>query len=201
MFETRVLVVSEDLLSRTGLSTIVIDDGELELSGQLDPISLNQEMVSTFQPDVILWDIGLGSTRDINSRVESPIVVLYHPSQELELYKQENIMGYVARTSSAAQIIAALQAVHQGFHVTDLKIDLEKPLLDFDEDWNEELTVREIEVLRLVAEGSTNRSIANDLGITEHTVKFHVNSILGKLSAESRTAAAMKAVRKGIIPL
>jgi DNA-binding NarL/FixJ family response regulator len=73
--------------------------------------------------------------------------------------------------------------------------------MDFEENWSEELTVREIDVLKLIAEGRTNRSIAAELGITEYTVKFHVNSILGKLSAESRTEAAMKAVRRGIIPL
>ena len=198
MFKTRVLCVSDDPVSRTGLSAIVLDNVELELSGQLDPASLTNSDLDVFQPDVILWDLGWGSTRDVSSQIEIPIVLLYHPSQENELFQRENIMGFVSRTSLPEQIIAALEAVHLGLQVSDMQ---NQPPIDFEEDWSEELTVREIDVLKLIAEGRTNRSIAAELGITEYTVKFHVNSILGKLSAESRTEAAMKAVRKGIIPL
>lgn len=190
--------MSDDPVSRTGLSAIVLDNVELELSGQLDPTSLINIDLDVSQPDVILWDLGWGSMREVSSQIETPIVLLYHPSQENELFRQENIMGFVSRISSPEQITAALKAVHLGFQITDLQ---DQPPLDFEEDWSEELTVREIDVLKLVAEGRTNRSIAAELDITEYTVKFHVNSILGKLSAESRTEAAMKAVRRGIIPL
>jgi DNA-binding NarL/FixJ family response regulator len=198
MFNTRVLCVSEDPVSRTGLSTIVLNELQLDLSGQLDPASLNKDVLDVFQPDVILWDLGWGSMSDVSSQIETPIVLLYHPSQESELFQQENIMGFVSRASSPEQITAALIAIHHGLQVSDLP---NQPPVDFEEDWSEELTVREIDVLKLIAEGRTNRSIAAELGITEYTVKFHVNSILGKLSAESRTEAAMKAVRRGIIPL
>jgi len=195
---TRVLCVSDDPVSRAGLSTIVLNDVELELTGQLDPALLKKSDLDVFQPDVILWDLGWGSTRDVASQIETPIVLLYHPSQEKELFQRESIMGFVSRTSSPEQITAAIRAVHLGFQVTDLQ---NQPPMDFDKDWSEELTVREIDVLKLIAEGRTNRAIAVELGITEYTVKFHVNSILGKLFAESRTEAAIKAVRKGIIPL
>ncbi len=190
--------MSEDPVSRTGLSTIVLNELQLDLRGQLDPASLNKNVLDVFQPDVILWDLGWGSMSDVSSQIETPIVLLYHPSQESELFQQENIMGFVSRASSPEQITAALIAVHHGLQVSDMQ---NQPPIDFEEDWSEELTVREIDVLKLIAEGRTNRSIAAELGITEYTVKFHVNSILGKLSAESRTEAAMKAVRRGIIPL
>ena len=190
--------MSEDPVSRTGLSTIVLNELQLDLRGQLDPASLNKNVLDVFQPDVILWDLGWGSMSDVSSQIETPIVLLYHPSQESELIQQENIMGFVSRASSPEQITAALIAVHNGLQVSDMQ---NQPPIDFEEDWSEELTVREIDVLKLIAEGRTNRSIAAELGITEYTVKFHVNSILGKLSAESRTEAAMKAVRRGIIPL
>ena len=64
-----------------------------------------------------------------------------------------------------------------------------------------ELTPRELEVLRLVAEGLSNKSVANHLSISEHTVKFHVNSIMGKLSAQSRTEAVARATRLGLLLL
>ena len=65
----------------------------------------------------------------------------------------------------------------------------------------EPLTPREIEVLHLLAEGMTNRAIAQRLEISEHTVKFHVNAILGKLGAQSRTDAVVRATRLGVILL
>ena len=64
-----------------------------------------------------------------------------------------------------------------------------------------ELTTRELEVLRLVAEGLPNKAIAHRLGISEHTIKFHVNSIMGKLGAQSRTEAVISATRQGQILL
>ena len=63
------------------------------------------------------------------------------------------------------------------------------------------LTAREVEVLRLLAEGHANKSIAARLNVSENTVKFHVNAVLGKLGAQSRTEAVTRAVRQGIIPL
>ena len=65
----------------------------------------------------------------------------------------------------------------------------------------EPLTARELEVLRLLSDGMTNKEIASRLGITEHTIKFHVNAILGKLSAETRTEAVVHAARLGIVTL
>ena len=65
----------------------------------------------------------------------------------------------------------------------------------------EDLTPREREVLRLLAEGLPNKAIARQLGISEHTVKFHVNAILGKLAVASRTEAVVRATRLGLIPL
>ena len=64
-----------------------------------------------------------------------------------------------------------------------------------------EFTPRELEVLRLLAEGLPNKTIASRLGISEHTVKFHINSIMGKLGAQSRTEAVTRAARLGLVPL
>jgi DNA-binding NarL/FixJ family response regulator len=70
-----------------------------------------------------------------------------------------------------------------------------------DLDPSESLTSREQEVLQLVAEGLTNKAIAQELSISEHTVKFHINTIMGKLNAQSRTAAVVRATRLGLILL
>jgi DNA-binding NarL/FixJ family response regulator len=80
----------------------------------------------------------------------------------------------------------------------DAAIDVQHPRQD-DPLWVEELTAREIEVLNLVAEGCDNRDIARRLGISRHTVKFHVSSVLAKLGARSRTAAVREGLRRGLV--
>jgi DNA-binding NarL/FixJ family response regulator len=77
---------------------------------------------------------------------------------------------------------------------------LPAPLED-DDELTEELTPRETEVLQLLAEGLTNKAIADRLGISRHTVKFHVNAILTKLNAQSRTEAVVRATRSGLLAL
>ena len=111
--------------------------------------------------------------------------------------------GLLLRTSSPAGLAAALTAVAQGLAVLDPELtaavspvrDSAPPPLNVD------LTPREQEVLQLLAEGLPNKAIADKLGISEHTAKFHINSILGKLSARSRTEAVTRATRLGLIVL
>ena len=104
------------------------------------------------------------------------------------------------RDASAAMIYAAVRAVHAGLHVTypalrhDAGADVSGGLTG-------DLTPREVEVLRLLAAGMTNRGAALALGISEHTVKFHVGSALAKLGARSRTEAVSIAARMGLLPL
>ena len=109
----------------------------------------------------------------------------------------------VLRSESPAALVAALHAAASGLWVLspELAGSLSASVAS-DVDWQfEELTDREHQVLALLAEGLTNRAIAHRLEISEHTVKFHVNSILGKLGAESRTDAVVRATRAGLILL
>jgi two-component system nitrate/nitrite response regulator NarL len=107
------------------------------------------------------------------------------------------------RDSSAESLAAALQAAVQGLVILDAALavavlparDPEAELLV------EALTPRELEVVQLLAEGLSNRAIAHRLEISEHTIKFHVNAILGKLDAQSRTEAVVRATRLGLILL
>jgi DNA-binding NarL/FixJ family response regulator len=109
------------------------------------------------------------------------------------------VQGILRREIDPATLAAAAQAVTHGLTVLDSTPDL-TPFRDTDpaeERLIEELTGRELEVLSLLAEGLTNRAIAQQLEISEHTVKFHVNAILSKLNAQSRTEAAVRATRMG----
>jgi DNA-binding NarL/FixJ family response regulator len=136
------------------------------------------------------------------------------------------VLGLLGREVGGDQIAAAAQAVLLGLHVKDPALGRLRPRLPddvamapeartgatppqgaalpvavADEALIEPLSVRELDVLRRMAEGLSNKLIARDLGISEHTVKYHVNAILGKLGAQSRTEAVVRATRIGLILL
>jgi DNA-binding NarL/FixJ family response regulator len=104
----------------------------------------------------------------------------------------------LSRESSAAQIAQAVRAVNAGLLVFDATF---MPRPGAGGDIAVDLTPREIQVLRLLAEGLVNREIAERLNISEHTIKFHIGSILGKLQASSRTEAVTRGLRAGLIEL
>jgi len=108
------------------------------------------------------------------------------------------VAAVLPRDASAAMIDAAVRAVHAGLRVTHPSL-LADPNIDAMR--SSDLTPREIEVLHLLAAGMTNRGAAVALGISEHTVKFHVGSVLAKLGARSRTEAVSIAVRMGLLPV
>jgi two-component system nitrate/nitrite response regulator NarL len=113
------------------------------------------------------------------------------------------VRGLLLRDAGAETLQAALQAIGQGLVVLDPSLALSPlPVLEPGLDsLVEELTPRETEVLQLLADGLTNKAIAQRLGISDHTVKFHVNAILGKLGAQSRTEAVVRATRLGLLLL
>jgi two-component system nitrate/nitrite response regulator NarL len=106
--------------------------------------------------------------------------------------------GLLLRSADAPHLLTAIKAVGQGLAVLDpalagaLPLDRPRPPTD-------DLTPRERDVLRLLAEGLSNKGIAQRLSISDHTVKFHLNAILSKLNAQSRTEAVVTAIRLGLI--
>jgi DNA-binding NarL/FixJ family response regulator len=106
--------------------------------------------------------------------------------------------GLLQLNASCDQIVHAVKSVAGGLTVFDGAL---APQSSGDEPPPEELTPREIEVLRLLADGLANKDIAARLSISEHTIKFHIRSILGKLGAASRTEAVARGLRNGLIEL
>ena len=102
------------------------------------------------------------------------------------------------QNSTSEQIISAIHSSSIGLLTLDSSL---VPQPEAHEDLSEELTPRESEVLRLLAEGFGNREIANRLNISEHTIKFHIRSILAKLGAATRTEAVTRGLRAGLIEL
>ena len=205
---TRILVVADDTLARSGLAaelscvpgmTVVAKMPSLDVAGAID----------AYEPDAIVWDVGRDSAVMVSGMAglesEGPPVVALVPKEN----GPRGLAGFgaaavVYRDAAAERIAAAVLAAIQGF--VTFEPGLSASLSDVAtassrEDGDRGLTPREMQVLRLIADGSSNKSIAYDLDISEHTVKFHVNSIMGKLGVHSRTEAVMNATRSGLLPL
>lgn len=204
--ELRILVISPNPLARVGLAAMLGDFSGCQVVGQLASGDDLAEPFRTLAPDVILWDLGWETTAALetlraftSSKTLIPVVALL-PDEEDFLAAQAN--GILLQDSSAERIVAALIAAVQGLTVLDPAFMLPNTVPSAaPEALNEALTKRESEVLQLLAQGLANKTIAHQLGVSEHTIKFHVNAIMGKLGVQSRTEAVVKATKLGLIIL
>ena len=154
-----------------------------------------------------MWDLGwntVGPLASLSQLTEAapPVLALLADDSMTAQAHAAGARGLLLRNTSIDDLVAALAAVARGLSVTDPRLGLPTmtspvspfgPLL--------QLTPRETEALRLLAEGLPNKAIAERLGISEHTVRFHVNSLMGKLGAQSRTEAVTKTTRLGLLLL
>ncbi len=198
MDELRVLIVADDPLARGGLAALLAET--CAIVGQVAP---EPELLAVYSPDVLLWDLGWEpafSPETLDALVESdtPIVALLPDETFAAEIWAAGVRGILPRDASQDRLLAALNAVVRGLAVLDPAVT-ELSELVHPAAATSELTSREEEVLALMAEGATNRAIAQELTISEHTVKFHINAILSKLHAQSRTEAVVQAIRLGLI--
>jgi two-component system, NarL family, nitrate/nitrite response regulator NarL len=172
-------------------------------------------MVEVYRPDILLWDMSWqpdSAIERLAGLVEStpPVAVLLPDEGRVIEVWSAGVRAVLRRDATPVQVAAALHALSHGLGVVDgsFAAALTQPVgLPTLKSWDtpktdplvEGLTARELAVLRLVAEGLPNKTIALRLGISEHTVKFHVNAILGKLGVASRTEAVVRATRLGLI--
>jgi DNA-binding NarL/FixJ family response regulator len=183
----RVLVVSDDPLVRSGLAALLEDrDDVLLVEGD---------------PDVVVWEFD-DKTRGGLPRPEVPVLAVLTSAAQATEARAQGASGLLPRSANADRLAAAAVALAEGLLVADpsLAPSLFRPEAD-GEALVEDLTPREMEVLQLLAQGLTNKRIAERLGISDHTAKFHVNAILGKLGVASRTEAIVQAARLGLVIL
>jgi DNA-binding NarL/FixJ family response regulator len=210
MFEIdlRILIVADDSLARTGLATLLEDWPGCLVVGQIAGLADVEAALDVYRPDVLLWDLGWDPSAALERLVdlapgEPPVVALLPDDEITSEVWTAGARGLLLREVTSQSLVTALAAVAQGLMVVDptLADSLEPPGNLAPTPLDEELTPRELEVLQLVAEGLSNRAIGYRLGISEHTVKFHVNAIMSKLGAQSRTEAAVRATRLGLVIL
>ncbi len=201
------VVLADDPLTRAGLAALlgnlpgflVVDQGDgrrlLEAAaGEIDAPA-----------DAIVWDMGWeAAERSEEEPLDNsiPVLALVADKPSAAVAWRLGCRAVLSRQADEEQLAAALVAVAGGLAVfsPSLRESLQSPATSIDVTAGD-LTPRESEVLALLAEGLTNKAIAQRLTISEHTVKFHVNAILGKLDAQSRTDAVVRATRLGLIAL
>jgi len=197
---TRLAIAAPSAVVRAGLETLVSSDPAIELAASLPDFP----SLESLQPDVILAALPLEDLGPPADGWEPAIVLLVNQAQP-EWTAEALRLGVRAMLppdASPRAVLAAVDAAANGLAVLDPH-DLEALLPASNPPAPSEaaavLTPRELEVLRMLADGAANKNIAWKLGISEHTVKFHVASILGKLNASTRTEAVAIGMRQGMI--
>jgi NarL family two-component system response regulator YdfI len=196
----RVLIVAGSAVVRAGLEALLASSPGIECVGALPDLSNIEDL----HPDVVLADASLDQLAPPANGYAPAFVLLTRVDQPGWTHEaiRLGVRAFLPRDASAAGILAAVESAAQGLAVVDPR-ELETLLATTRPAHVEEetsvLTARELEVLRMLADGAANKQIAWKLGISEHTVKFHVASILSKLNAGTRTEAVTSGIRKGLI--
>lgn len=197
----RVMIVARSRNSRADLEATVHASPALELVRSIDYALVSNTDIGQDSADVLVIEAGDMQPDRVRSLSAPPMpAVLLTDAPDAALTKAAFVSGFrgvLSREATADEIEAAIHAVHAGLWVTG-----SAPIPQPDSEvLAEPLTERELEVLDLIAAGLSNKLIAYQLSISEHTVKTHVASILGKLGAGSRTEAVSQAVRRGLVKL
>ena len=213
----RVLVVDDQELFRRGITMLLASDDGIEVVGEAGDGVEATELAAATDPDVVLLDVrmprrsGIEACRAIKEAVPSAkILMLTMSDEEADLYEavKSGAAGYLLKDSSLEEVNNAVRIVAEGQSLISPSmavklIDEFKQMARVDREQvpTLRLTERELEVLRLVAKGMNNREIAQELYISENTVKNHVRNILEKLQLHSRMEAVMYAVREKLLDL
>lgn len=204
----RILIAADSAVTRAGLESVIAQRPSLSLAGSVSTVHLS-EQIREVQPDVVLLAWRRGLEESLDAWIESgPAFVLlaedaHQPSTAAGF--RSGLRAILPLHASPREIAVAVEAAAEGLIV--LHPDAVNSgrftgtALRPTEAADAPLTPREIEVLRLLAEGLANKNIAWKLKISEHTVKFHIASIFTKLNASSRAEAVAIGIRQGVILL
>jgi DNA-binding NarL/FixJ family response regulator len=202
----RVLTVDDHPLLRAGISGAINAQPDMSVVAEAAD---GEEAIASFRthrPDVTLMDIRMPKTNGIDAisaiRKEFPnarVVVLTTYGGDIQALRafKAGAVGYLLKSMLRTELIDTIRLAHAGMRRIPPEIALELA----EHAGDETLTTREIEVLRDVAKGSSNKVIAARLAISEHTVKGHLKNILSKLDASDRTHAVMIALKRGFLDI
>lgn len=204
----RVLIVDDHSVVREGLRMFLAHDPDLEVVGEASDGAEALQQARLLRPDVVIMDLlmpvldGISATRVIRSELaETNVLALTSMTESVSVVEavRAGAIGYLLKDTQATEMRSAIKAVADGRahfspHASTHLLDTVRTPTHSDS-----LTPREMDVLRLLVEGHSNKEIARSLHLVEETVKFHVRHILDKLGVQSRTQAVLAAIRLRII--
>lgn len=219
MTKIRILIADDHRVVREGLAAILKSRSDMDVVGEATNGFEVIEKAKALKPDVILMDIsmpqmnGVEATRAIRTlSPEIGIVVLTMHEDDATIFDlvRTGVHGYLLKDSDSSEVIKAIQSIYKGESMIHPSI-ARKILGEFSQLGREEikrsprpaynLSAREVDILRRVAKGKTNKEIASELQLSEKTIKNHVRNIFHKMGVYDRTEAAIKGIQEGIIDL
>jgi two-component system NarL family response regulator len=202
----RVVIVDDHPVVRFGLSAIISLQPDMEVSGEAGSGEDACTICAERGVDVVLMDLrlpGLSGVeailkiREAHPDIRFIVLTTYDGDEDIRRALAAGAQAYLLKAMSHTEVTAAIRKVHSGGRVIPQAVS--KALADRPP--QSQLSAREVEVLELIAQGFSNKEIGRALGITEATVKWHVNLILHRLDVADRTEAIVTALQRGIIRL
>ena len=206
MSELRVIIADDHPIVREGLHAVVSDQPDMIVVGQAATGAEAVDLALSLRPDVVLLDLRMPEQNGVDAIAairagwpEARVLVLTTYDGDEDIYRalQAGAQAYLLKDTPRAELLEAIRAVARG----QKRIPPEVAARLVQRIGGPALTEREVDVLRLMAKGGSNKDIGAALHISEGTVKFHVNNILGKLGVDDRTQAVTIALQRGIIHL
>jgi NarL family two-component system response regulator YdfI len=207
----RVLIGARSEVVRAGLASLLTADPRFQVVGTFSIDDLTR--VEDLQPEIVLLDLDFPSAESLSAAIQSggalvnsSLIILTEDPESLAVdVLGSGLRAILPRYATPEEIIAAIQAAATGLvalhpDIFDSMLSRIRPGQQSELDPSGQiLTPREIEVLRMIAEGLGNKEIASKLSISDHTVKFHISSIFAKLGASNRAEAVTLGIRHGLI--
>lgn len=210
----RILITDDHAVVREGLSSFISLELDMEIVAEASDGIEAVEKALLLEPDIILMDIvmpqqtgieALQQLKEAGNPAKVIVLTSFAEYEQIYLAIKAGAMGYLLKDSTPEQLVQAIRDVYQGqtslspviarMLIDEIKKESELPLSE------DPLTDREVQVLKLVAQGHTNRDIAERLVVSEGTVGTHISNILEKLHLANRTQAALYALRRGLVDL
>ncbi|WP_348269893.1 response regulator transcription factor [Edaphobacter paludis] len=200
----RILIVDDHPVVRAGLTSMLGTQAELQVIGSASSGEEALAMIQRDDPDVVLLDLRMPGLNGIDmlvaakksgSHVRAIILTSYETDEDIYRAVQAGAQGYLLKDTPFKEMLEAIRAVNAGKRYIPRQIAqrLAERMM------RTELTARELEILKMLAKGPTNKQIGHALGISDYTVRNHVNSIIEKLEVSDRTEAATTAIQRGLI--
>ncbi len=211
----RVLIVDDHALFRSGLASLLTANS-IEVVGEASNGLEGVEKTRRLRPDLVLMDVkmaglgGIQATRLINAEMPQTKIVMvtaFDDDEDLFEAMKSGAAGYILKNIEAEKFVNLLSSVMDGEVVVSpwiadkiVKESFRQPGRRGSSKFVNDLTNKEAKVIKLVADGASNKEIASSLNISDNTVKYHLRNIMEKLQVRNRAQMAVYAVRKGIVP-